>query len=87
MQDHSFTPLQLLWLQEKQTLVDVKMQRTVDGSHAVSNCGIHLDQAFLFQQKLYADAGDMKIPRWAVPDVFATWNAIRNREGKGTSNP
>ncbi|WAR54014.1 hypothetical protein PtB15_3B524 [Puccinia triticina] len=59
------------------------MQRTVDGSHAVSNCGIHLDQAFLFQQKLYANAGDMKLPRWAVPDVFATWNAIRNREGKG----
>ncbi|WAR61522.1 hypothetical protein PtB15_12B210 [Puccinia triticina] len=87
MQGHrNFTLLQLQWLQEKQTLVDAEMRRIVDHPDPLVNEGTYLNMAFRFQGKLFADAHDMKIPQWAVPDVLATWNAIRNCEGKGPVN-
>ena len=66
-----------------QKQVDSEMERVVQESIDDTNYEIHRSLAYGFQAKLYADAWDMKIPRWAVPDVTATWTAIRNRHGKG----
>ncbi|KAA1063689.1 hypothetical protein PGTUg99_007563 [Puccinia graminis f. sp. tritici] len=44
---------------------------------------INWNHCYQLQQKLYADAHDHRIPQWAVPNVNTTWNARRNRLGRG----
>ncbi|WAR52224.1 hypothetical protein PtB15_1B665 [Puccinia triticina] len=79
----NFSPMQLQWLQAKQIFVDAEMERVVAGAGEITDDGINVKLAYQFQAKLFADAADMRIPQWAVPDVTATWNAIRNRHRKG----
>ena len=59
------------------------MVRIEKGSADSQNDWTNWNLAFGFQSKLHADAIDMKIPPWAVPNVNAAWNAIRIRAGKG----
>ncbi|WAR52737.1 hypothetical protein PtB15_2B162 [Puccinia triticina] len=81
-----FNPSQLQWLREKQKLVDSEMDRVERESATNDNNWTNWNLAYQFQGKLYADAHGMKIPRWAVPNVTATWNAIRMRAGRGPVN-
>ncbi|WAR61346.1 hypothetical protein PtB15_12B31 [Puccinia triticina] len=78
-----FNPSQLWWLQEKQKLVGSEMERIEKETASNHNDWTNWNLAYGFQAKLYADAQSMKIPQSAVPNVTATWNAIRNRAGKG----
>ncbi|WAR63271.1 hypothetical protein PtB15_18B353 [Puccinia triticina] len=74
----NLNPSQLLWIQHKQKLVDSEMQLLVQASASGGHDWVDWNLAYQFQGKLYAKASVMKIPQWAVPDVVATWNAIRN---------
>ena len=41
------------------------------------------DWHILCQGKVTAGANDMRVSKWAIPNVKAIWNARRNRLGKG----
>ena len=85
------TPIQLQWLREKQELVDKEVERIEINSNTSHAKEISEAQAYVnwnlmykFQSKLNCDAHDMKIPPEATPNAYATWNAMRNRLGRGT---
>ncbi|WAR62806.1 hypothetical protein PtB15_15B394 [Puccinia triticina] len=77
---------QLRWLQDTQLFLDAEMSHVVKQSDNHEHLQVNWDLAFKFQRRLDADTLDLKIPQWAVPDVFATWNAMRICEGKGPIN-
>ncbi|WAR61663.1 hypothetical protein PtB15_12B353 [Puccinia triticina] len=84
------TQIQLKWLQEMQQLIDkdmsnVELDPKTSQRKEVSESEewVNWNLAHKFQGQLICAAAEMKIPEKATPDVFASWNAIRNRLGKG----
>ena len=84
---------QLKWLQDTQNLIDSAILhyegRAADDLTArlykmqsgTNRCT--WDWFIGCRDKFNADAHELRIPEWAVPNVKAIWDAERNRHGKG----
>lgn len=79
-----FTPSQLSWIREKQLEVDRHLEdvEPPPPNHPL-NVSVNYQLFYRWQARLYAEAEDFKIPKWAVPNVKACWDARRNRFGRG----
>ncbi|KNZ54548.1 hypothetical protein VP01_2917g1 [Puccinia sorghi] len=87
---------QLKWLQEQQLWVDRELEKLEPSSTEAQKANqlsptaaamenIDFEGYIIFQVKLDSLAWDQKIPRAAVPNVKACWDARRCRLGKDTS--
>ncbi|WAR56209.1 hypothetical protein PtB15_7B54 [Puccinia triticina] len=84
------THAQLQWLQEMQQLIDQEMtDREVDPTtsqpkeDSEPQLWVNWNLAYRFQGQLICEAANRKIPEKATPNVYASWNVIRNLLGKG----
>ena len=80
-----FSPLQLKWLHDMQLWVDRTLEE-IEPDPAVKSCTrdtIDWEGHIVLQGKIDSGAPDLKIPKSALPDVMACWNARRNRLGIG----
>ena len=91
---HQLTETQLKWLQEQQLWVDRELELLEPSPTEAQKANprwateaamdnIDWEGYVVFQGKLDSLAYDFKIPRAAVPNVKACWDARRCRVGKG----
>lgn len=92
---NQLTEVQLKWLQEQQLWVDRELEKLEPSPTEAQKANprspteaakdkIDFEGYVLFQGKLDSLAYDLKIPRAAVPNVKACWDARRCRLGKGS---
>ena len=80
-----FSPLQLKWLQDMQSRVDETLEE-IEPDPAVQSRTKDMsywEGHITLQGKIDSGAPDLKIPKSALPDVMACWNARRMRLGLG----